>query len=430
MNKKESYQSPKGTHDILPSESPAWRFVENTFREICARHNFGEIRTPAFEHTEVFARTAGESSDVLVTKQMYTFTAPDQDSYTLRPEGTASVVRSYVQHNLVQYGPVSKLFYVCPVFRYEAPQSGRYRQHHQCGVEMLGAASPESDAAVLALAHEFLQALGIEAKLLLNSLGTAESRVAYVAAVRAHLEPKFDSLSEDSKKRFVLNPLRIFDSKDPRDKAALVGAPHLLDSLRINDPESLEHFEALCARLRDLGIPYEIDHQLVRGFDYYTRTAFEFVSDKLGSQSTVLGGGRYDGLVQKLGGKPTAGIGFGSGIERLLLVREAMGLQLPDADALQVFVVFEEGTDRALSPLLLQQLRSAGISCDCDFAGRGSRPQMKEVFRQKAAFALILEPSDGGIPTYSLKSMSDGSRQTVTLVEAIQIVKNAGNDNG
>lgn len=425
MNSKESFQSPRGTHDILPQDAAAWRFVEDTFRTICARHNFGEIRTPVFEHTEVFSRTAGESSDVLVTKQMYTFTAPDDASYTLRPEGTASVVRAYLQHNLAQRGPVTKLFYICPVFRYEAPQSGRYRQHHQCGIELLGAASPESDAAVLALAHEFLQALGIEAALHLNSLGTAESRRAYIGAVRAHLEPKFETLSEDSKKRFALNPLRIFDSKEECDREALKGAPRLLDALRDSDPESLEHFEAVCARLDDLKISYEIDHQLVRGFDYYTRTAFEFVSDKLGAQSTVLGGGRYDGLVEQLGGPPTPGIGFGSGIERLLLVREAMGLEVPAAAPPQAFLVLMGDEARAHGPQLLQRLRTAGISCDCDFVGRSVKAQMREAGRQNAPWVLLLGEDELAKDSVTLKNMADSSQQLLTVEDAIKELQTA-----
>jgi histidyl-tRNA synthetase len=424
MNPTESLQSPKGTHDVLPHQIPAWRFIEETFRALCARHNFGEIRTPAFEHTEVFARTAGESSDVMVTKQMYSFVANDGDSYTLRAEGTAPAVRAYLQHNLAQRGPVTKLFYICPVFRYEAPQSGRYRQHHQCGIELLGATSPESDAAVLALAHEFLQDLGIDAALHLNSLGTPDSRRAYVAAVRAHLEPKFDTLSEDSKKRFELNPLRIFDSKDERDREALKGAPRLLDALRESDPESLEHFETLCARLDDLGIPYQIDHELVRGFDYYTRTAFEFVSDKLGAQSTVLGGGRYDGLVQELGGTPTPGIGFGSGIERLMLVREAMGLETPAVAPPRAFLVLMGDVARAHGPKILQRLRTANISCDCDFVGRSVKAQMREAGRQNAPYVLLLGEDELAQNSVTLKNMADSSQQTMPFEDAISVLKN------
>jgi histidyl-tRNA synthetase len=297
------------------------------------------------------------------------------------------------------------------------------RSQHQCGVELLGAASPESDAAVLTLAHEFLRALGIEASLHLNSLGTVESRKAYVAAVRAHLEPKFDSLSEDSKKRFALNPLRIFDSKDDRDKAALIGAPHLLDALRETDPDSLAHFEAVCARLDDLGIPYEIDHQLVRGFDYYTRTAFEFVSDKLGAQSTVLGGGRYDGLVEQLGGPPTPGIGFGSGIERLLLVREAMGLETPAAPAPRAFLVVRGDEARAQGSKILQRLRAEGISCDCDFAGRSVKSQMKEAARQGSAYALVLGEDELATDSVTLRDLGASTQETVSFDEAIRVMK-------
>jgi histidyl-tRNA synthetase len=313
------FQRPRGTHDITPEQIPSWRFVEETFRAICARSGFHEIRTPLFESTELFSRASGESSDVVVTKQMYSFVAPDEQSYTLRPEGTASVVRAYLENNLNERGPVAKLFYIFPVFRYEAPQAGRYRQHHQCGIEMLGASGPEADAEVLALSRDFLQALGIEPVLKINSLGTLESRREYVAKLRAHLEPNREKLSEDSRRRLEVNPLRVFDSKDARDIEALIDAPRLLDHLREADEASTKHFETLCGLLEQLEIPFEIDHNLVRGFDYYSQTAFEWVSDKLGAQSTVLGGGRYDGLVEELGGAPTPGIGFGAGIERLLL---------------------------------------------------------------------------------------------------------------
>jgi histidyl-tRNA synthetase len=422
---KSKFQSPRGTHDLLPSEGPAWRFIEETFRDVCARHNYGEIRTPVFEHTEVFARTAGESSDVLVTKQMYTFEAPDGDSYTMRAEGTAPTVRAYLEHSLAQLGPVTKLYYICPIFRYEAPQAGRYRQHHQCGVELLGAASPESDAAVLALAHDFLKALGIEAALHLNSLGTPESRSSYIAAVRAHLQPQFESLSDDSKKRFAINPLRIFDSKEESDKKALEGAPRLLEHLRANDPESTEHFEALCRHLDSLGIPYEIDHNLVRGFDYYTHTAFEFVSDKLGAQSTVLGGGRYNGLVQELGGPPTPGIGFGSGIERLLLVRQAMGLEAPPAPQLTAFLVTMGDATRAAGVGILKQLRDAGIRCDCDFVGRSVKAQMREANRQNARYVLLLGEDELAQGAIALKDMAEGNQEVMPLDQAITVLKSA-----
>ena len=422
-NSTRTFQAPRGTHDILPQDIARWRFVEETFRALCARYGYGEIRTPLFEHTELFARTAGESSDVLVTKQMYSFQAPDEQSYTLRAEGTAPAVRAFLENHLNQNGPVTKLFYIVPIFRYEAPQAGRYRQHHQCGIELLGASSPESDAEVLALANDFLKALQIETVLHLNTLGTPQSRATYVQKLRDYLEPQRANLSEDSQKRLDLNPLRIFDSKDERDRVLVADAPRLLDHIRENDAESSEHFARLCGYLDALGIAYEVDHALVRGFDYYTRTAFEFVSDKLGAQSTVLGGGRYDGLVEELGGAPTAGIGFGSGIERLLLVREASGIEEAQAVAPTAFLVTLGDAAREKGVEVLAQLRSAGISCDCDFVGRSMRAQMREANRQNARFTLLLGDDEIAAGTVALKDMQSSTQTTLPLSDAIAQLK-------
>jgi len=406
ISQSRTFQSPRGTHDILPQDIARWRLVEETFRGICARYGYGEIRTPLFEHTELFARTAGESSDVLVTKQMYSFVAPDEQSYTLRAEGTAPVVRAFLEHHLNQNGPVTKLFYIVPIFRYEAPQAGRYRQHHQCGIELLGAASPESDAEVLALANDFLQAIGIETVLHLNTLGTPQSRAAYVQKLREYLEPQRSQLSEDSQKRLDLNPLRIFDSKDERDRVLVANAPRLLDHIQAEDAESSEHFARLCGYLDALGIAYQVDHALVRGFDYYTRTAFEFVSDKLGAQSTVLGGGRYDGLVEELGGNPTPGIGFGSGIERLLLVREASQVEEPQAVASTAFLVTLGDAARQKGVEVLSQLRSV-------------RAQMREANRQNARFTLLLGDDEIAAGTIALKDMQSSTQTTLPLADAI-----------
>jgi len=422
------FQSPRGTHDILPDQIADWRFVEETFRALCARYNYGEIRTPLFEHTEVFARTAGEASDVMVTKQMYSFVAPDEASYTLRAEGTAPVVRAFVEHHLNERGPVSKLFYVCPVFRYEAPQAGRYRQHHQCGIELLGASTPEADAEVLCLARDFLEALGVESTLHLNSLGTTESRGSYINKLKEFLEPHRNTLSEDSQKRLDLNPLRVFDSKDERDQKVLQGAPRLLEHLQVEDSESTEHFQKLLKILDELEIAYEIDHNLVRGFDYYSRTAFEFVSDKLGAQSTVLGGGRYDGLVEKLGGPSTPGIGFGCGIERLLLVREASLVQAASTPALTAFLVTLGDEAREAAPQVLRQLREGGVMCDCDFVGRSMRAQMREANRQNARFALILGESELATNSIAVKNMESGEQEVLPIADAIQKLKLANPD--
>ncbi len=422
----QNYQSVRGMHDILPEDIAQWREVEETFRRVCARANFSEIRTPILEHTELFSRASGESSDVVVTKQMYSFEGLDGDNYTLRPEGTASVVRAYLQHNLNERGPVQKLFYIFPIFRYEAPGAGRYRQHHQCGIELLGASGPQADAEVLALARDFLNELGVFATLRLNTLGTRDSRRAYVDKLRAFLEPKREGLSEDSKRRFELNPLRIFDSKDPRDQEALKGAPRLLDHVREQDAESGEHFKALCGFLNELSIPFEIDHNLVRGFDYYSRTAFEWVSDKLGAQSTVLGGGRYDGLVEELGGPPTPGIGFGCGIERLLLVRAAsMQAASIERERLAAFVVALGETAKAATPRLIKAVRETGLSCDCDLVGRSLKAQMREANRSRARFALIVGDDELAQNAVGLKDLDAGTQVTLGLEAACDAMKTA-----
>ena len=351
---------------------------------------------------------------------MYSFVAPDEQSYTLRPEGTAGVVRAYLQHNINERGPVAKLFYIQPNFRYEAPQAGRYRQHHQCGIEMLGSAAPEADAEALTLSADFLRAIGIEAQLKINSLGTLESRRGYIALLRAHLEARREALSEDSKRRLDTNPLRVFDSKDPRDHAALQGAPQLLPYLREHDADSMAHFERVCEILDQLGIVYEVDPLLVRGFDYYSRTAFEWVSDKLGAQSTVLGGGRYDGLVEELGGPPTPGIGWGCGIERLLLVRAAFDSKPIEGERLTAFVVTLGEAARVAAPALVARVRGAGLSCDRDFVGRSLKAQMREANRSKARYALIVGDDELAAGSVGLKDLDAGTQQSVGLDAALQ----------
>lgn len=420
MSKNPNFQSPRGTHDILPEEIPQWRFVEDTFRSLCTRYNYGEIRTPLFEATELFARATGEASDIVVTKQMYTFTAPDEQSYALRPEGTASVVRAFLEAHLNERGPVSKLAYFGPMFRYEGTQAGRQRQFHQCGLELLGAASPEADAEVLALASDFLKALGVEAKLLINTLGTSQSRAGYLEELRTFLSERVSTLSEDSQRRLNVNPLRIFDSKDERDRAAVEAAPRLLDYLQEHNEESTNHFAQLKNHLDNFGVAYEVDPLLVRGLDYYTRTAFEFVSDKLGAQSTVLAGGRYDGLVEELGGPPTPGIGWAAGIERLLLVRAASGVSDAVTPRLTSFLVTMGDAARAEGVKILRQLREAGINADCDFVGRSVKAQMREASRQNARFALLLGDNELSAGTIMLKDLDAGVQEELPLSTALE----------
>ena len=418
-----SLQSPRGTHDLLPENSARWRFIENTFRDICARYHYGEIRTPIFESTELFDRSAGASSDLVVTKQMYSFTALDGESYSLRPEGTAGVVRAYIQHNLNERGPICKLYYLNSHFRYEAPQAGRYRQHHQCGIEMFGAETPESDVEVLALAHDFFQALGLETIVKINSLGTPESRAGYTEELRAYLQPHAARLSPDSQQRLEINPLRVFDSKDPRDAEIVKAAPRLLDYLKHNDLESMAHFARVLQLLDELQIAYQIDADLVRGLDYYTRTAFEWTTPKLGV--SIGGGGRYNGLVEQLGGPPTPGIGFGIGLERLIL---ALGDELPDARTLTGFLVMLGDEARAAGPQILHRLRQSGVRADCDYAGRSMKAQMREANRQNARFALILGEDELAQNALAVKNMETGEQQVLAMDDAIAQLQNADAD--
>lgn len=410
-----SIQLPRGTHDVLPEESPAWQQLESTFRSVCARYNFHEIRTPIFESTELFARSAGESSDILVTKQMYSFVAPDGDSYSLRPEGTAGAVRAYIQHHLNERGPVTKLFYINSHFRYEAPQAGRYRQHHQCGVELFGSDAPESDAEVIALADDFLSTLGLKANVKLNSLGTPQSRAGFVVELRKYLQGRESELSEDSRKRLQLNPLRIFDSKDPRDHAVLVGAPRLLDYLKQHDEESTQHFARVLELLEAFGIAFEIDANLVRGLDYYSRTAFEFTVENFGS--SIGGGGRYNRLVEELGGPSVPAIGFGIGIERVLL---ALGQSKPPVLAPTAFLVSLGDNARRLAPLTLRKLRAAGVRADCDYVGRSLKAQMREANRMKARFALIVGDNEIESSTLAVKDMEASDQETLSFDEAVE----------
>ena len=409
-----SIQLPRGTHDVLPEESPAWQQLESTFRTVCARYNFHEIRTPIFESTELFARSAGESSDILVTKQMYSFVAPDGDSYSLRPEGTAGAVRAFIQHNLNQRGPVSKLFYINSHFRYEAPQAGRYRQHHQCGVELFGSAAPESDAEVIALADDFLRALGLKAKVKINTLGTPASRALYTLQLRKYLQGREDELSEDSRKRLELNPLRIFDSKDPRDHQVLVQMQRLLNYLMEQDEESTARFNRVCELLEAFGIDYEIDFDLVRGLDYYSHTAFEFTVEGFGS--SIGGGGRYNGLVEELGGPSIPAIGFGMGIERVLL---ALGENRPQVLAPTAFLVSLGDTARKAAPVTLRKLRAAGVRADCDYVGRSLKAQMREANRMKARFAIIVGDNEIEAGTLAVKDMEASQQETLGFDEAV-----------
>ncbi|MEL6502460.1 MAG: histidine--tRNA ligase, partial [Cyanobacteria bacterium J06623_1] len=357
-------QALRGTRDILPEEVGYWQFIEATVRETLSRAIYQEIRAPIFEQTALFERGIGEATDV-VGKEMYTFASRGDKSITLRPEGTAGVVRAYIQNKLHAQGGVQRLWYTGPMFRYERPQAGRQRQFHQVGLELLGCAAPRADAEVIALATDILRSLGLKnLELDINSVGNGADRAQYRQALVEYLEPYKDDLDEDSQDRLTRNPLRILDSKDPKTQEIASNAPKITEHL---SETSKKHFDTVLQLLTDLGIKYQINHCLVRGLDYYTHTAFEIKSDDLGAQATVCGGGRYDGLVQELGGPDTQAVGWAIGMERLVLLLQ----QLHDApvDTPDLYLVSRGATAEAQGLLLAQKLRGLNLGVELDLSG-------------------------------------------------------------
>ncbi|WP_295504565.1 histidine--tRNA ligase [uncultured Streptococcus sp.] len=382
-------QKPKGTQDILPQESAKWQYVEDFARKTFRKYNYGEIRTPIFEHYEVISRSVGDTTDI-VTKEMYDFYDKGDRHITLRPEGTAPVVRSYVENKLFApevQKPV-KVYYMGSMFRYERPQAGRLREFHQIGAECFGSSNPATDVEMIAMAAQFFKDIGItNVSLELNSLGNPESRAAYRQALIDYLTPLKPNLSADSQRRLEENPLRVLDSKEPEDKAAVEGAPSILDYL---DEESSTYFAAVRSMLETLQIPFVINTNMVRGLDYYNHTIFEFTTEVAGSQLTICAGGRYDGLVAYFGGPETPGVGFGMGLERLLLVLDKQGVELPIETALDVYVaVLGPGANgRALE--LVQALRAQGFAAERDYLDRKLKAQFKsaDIFRAKTLITL------------------------------------------
>ena len=402
-------QPARGTRDIYGADLAAFKQVENTAREFAKRYGFGEIQTPIFESTEVFCRGVGETSDI-VSKEMYTFTDRGGESFTLRPEGTAGVVRAFISEGMEQNQPV-KLMYAGPMFRYERPQKGRYRQLHQVGVEILGAATPQTDVEVLCLAWDFLSALGLQKyiRLELNTLGDVESRTAYRDALVAYFSDFKDKLSEDSRVRLEKNPLRILDSKDEGDKKIVENAPKMTDFL---NEESKKFFDAVQDGLNALGIPFVVNPRLVRGLDYYRHTVFEFVTDSLGAQGTVLAGGRYDGLVQQLGGSQTAGIGFAAGIDRLALLVAEAGLVSPQPRPIAVVPVGED----TLLPIMkvAHDLRQSGYVVDMAYSGNMGK-RMKKANKINACAAVILGSDEYVKGVAAVRDLDTGDQSEVEI---------------
>ncbi|MFS8777043.1 histidine--tRNA ligase [Synechococcus sp. W70.1] len=409
-------QAVRGTRDILPQEVRLWQQVEASAREILGRANYQEIRTPILELTELFARSIGSATDV-VGKEMFSFSTRGEQEVSLRPENTAGVVRAYIQHGLQMAGDVQRLWYCGPMFRYERPQAGRQRQFHQLGVELLGSRDPRADAEVIALAWDLLRAVGAEnLTLRLNSLGDPQDRLAYRQALVDYLTPLKEELDPDSQERLGRNPLRILDSKDPHTRAIVEKAPKLPDYL---SADSRAFFEQVQAHLKALDIPYELDPYLVRGLDYYTHTAFEIVSPELGSQSTVCGGGRYDGLVEELGGPPTPAVGWAIGMERLVLLLQKKQLE-GVARPLDVYVISRGAKAEAQSLQVAQALRQAGFCTELDLSGSPFSKQFKRASRSGATWAVVLGDAEAVAGEVQLKHLPTGQQQTLLQAELVK----------
>lgn len=409
-------QKPKGTQDILPADSAKWQYVENFARETFKKYNYGEIRTPMFEHYEVISRSVGDTTDI-VTKEMYDFHDKGDRHITLRPEGTAPVVRSYVENKLFApeiQKPV-KMYYIGSMFRYERPQAGRLREFHQIGVEAFGSSNPATDVETIAMAYQLFTELGIKDVVLhLNSLGNTESRQAYRQALIDYLTPMRDSLSKDSQRRLEENPLRVLDSKEKEDKIAVENAPSILDFL---DEESQAHFNEVRAMLEALNIPYVIDTNMVRGLDYYNHTIFEFITRIDKSELTICAGGRYDGLVEYFGGPETPGFGFGLGLERLLMIIDKQGIELPISSEMDLYIAVlgAEANSKALE--LVQTVRAQGFTAERDVLGRKIKAQFKSADVFKAKTIMTLGGSEVEAGQVSLKNNSTRQEVTVSFEE-------------
>ncbi|MDR0858735.1 MAG: histidine--tRNA ligase [Oscillospiraceae bacterium] len=405
--------APRGTKDVLPDEIYKWHYIEGIARSAARDFGFRELRFPVFEHTELFVRGVGDSTDV-VQKEMYTFEDKAGRSVTLRPEGTASVVRSGLEHSLFSGTLPVKVYYIAPNFRYENPSEGRLREHHQFGVECFGSALPSADAEVIALAKEYLRRLGIEKIALeLNSIGCPECRGAYLVKLREYFASREDELCATCRERLVRNPLRVFDCKSEQCGAVAEAAPKITEHLC---GDCAEHFESLKTYLDDFGIAYTVNPKLVRGLDYYTRTVFEFVSTDIGSQGTVIGGGRYDGLTEALGGAAIPALGFGSGIERMLLVKEKQGGEIPAAEALNLYIASADKAAEATVSKLTYELRKLGIAAERDLTGRSLKAQLKHADKLGAFYGIVIGGNELSSGTAQLKNMTVKSDpQTVKL---------------
>lgn len=412
----ENLKAIRGTKDILPDDSTKWQKLEQTVHKLMNRWGYGEIRTPAFERTELFTRSVGEESDI-VSKQMYTFLDQSHTSLTLKPELTAPVMRAYLEHNLDRGGALTKLYYIDALFRQERPQKGRLRQFHQFGAEAIGSPYPEQDVEIIALAFRLMEELGVfNPQLQLNNIGSKECRNRYRKALVEFLSPEIDNLSETSRQRLETNPLRILDTKDEGEQAILRDAPRILDFL---DDADREQYECVQEGLDTLGIPYEQNDLLVRGLDYYGRTTFEITSDALGAQNALCGGGRYDDLLEELGGKPTPAVGFAAGIERILLAIPKE-IDSDDDKAVRVFVIAAGEKAGTTVMQTAMNLRTEGITTDFDTLQRSVKAQMREANRQGATHTVVIGEEELTAGTCQVKDFATGEQQIVPVNELLK----------
>ena len=409
-------QIPKGTKDVLPQDSYKWQYVEGLAREVARLFNIKEIRTPVFEHTELFARGVGDTTDI-GTKEMYTFNDKGDRSITLKPEGTAGVGRSYIENGLGNGALPMKMYYIIPAFRYERPQAGRLREFHQFGVEVYGSSTAQTDAETILVADTLLKKLGIQVKLRLNSIGCPTCRAEYNRALKEFFAPQLDKLCGDCKTRFEKNPLRLLDCKEEGCKVINKDAPQILDYLC---EDCHAHFEEVKTCLQLAGVDYEIDSRIVRGLDYYSRTVFEFVSTSIGAQGTVCGGGRYDGLIEQLGGKPTPAVGFAAGIERLLMVMESNGVVIPEPEKPVVYIAGMDAECRKQAFLLASKLREKGLNAEVDLMDRSVKAQFKYADKLGAKYVAVIGGNELAEGKANVKNMQNGESQSVEFEKFVE----------
>lgn len=403
---------PKGTKDVLPSESYKWHYIENTVREVARLFGANEVRTPTFEHTELFLRGVGDTTDI-VNKEMYTFEDKGNRSITLKPEGTAGVARAYIENSLFNAPQPTKMYYITPVFRYERPQAGRLREHHQFGVEFYGPTSPQADVEVMSLAKSIFSKLGVkDLELNINSIGCKNCRKDYNKALKEYFSSKIDGMCVACKERLDKNPLRILDCKEETCKAIVKDAPSTIDYLC---PDCKTHHDSVCKGLTSIGLDYTVNPRIVRGLDYYTRTVFEFISTGIGAQGTVCGGGRYNDLVEQVGGKHTPAVGFGMGIERLILVLESLGLDIGKPYAPEVYIAPMCDEARNVALTIANDLRAKGISTEFDVMDRSFKAQMKYADKLSAHFVVIIGEDELKANKVAVKDMKTGEQESVEV---------------